>query len=143
MKTKFSELLKVRKQKVSEIEQQLAAARNEKEVVLLQKVQVESQINAFALPVEGDFASMKLALASRDYLFKEKEHKENMIKYFDQEIDRLNVLYKQANIEYEKIKHLHEVEVEKIVETLLKEESKQMDEIANQLFVRNRKRGTV
>jgi hypothetical protein len=141
MKTKFSELLKVKKQKLSEIEQQLAAKRYEKEVVVLQKVQIESEISAFQLPKEGDFSSMKLAIANREYLFKEKEHKENMIKYFEQEIDNLNFLYKEANIEYEKIKHLHEVEVEKMITELLKKESKQMDEIANQLFVRNLKKG--
>lgn len=139
MKTKFSEILKVKKQKVSEIEQRLAAKRHEKEVVLLQKVQIESQIAAFTLPQHGDFSAMKMAISSRDYLFKEKEHKDNMIKYFDQEINNLNILYKKANIEYEKIKHLHEVQMQKLIEQMQKEESKQMDEIANQLFIRKQK----
>ncbi len=140
MKTKFSELLKVKKQKVSEIEQKLAAKRHEKEVVVLQKLQIESEIAAYTLPSQGDFSAMQLAISGRDYLFKEKEQKENIIKYFNQEINNLNILYKEANIEYEKIKHLHEVEMQKIVEAIAKEESKQMDEIANQLFMRNRNR---
>ena len=140
MKTKFSELLKVKKQKVSEIEQKLAAKRHEKEVVVSQKLQIESEIAAYTLPSQGDFSAMHLAISGRDYLFKEKEQKENIIKYFNQEINNLNILYKEANIEYEKIKHLHEVEMQKIVEAIAKEESKQMDEVANQLFMRNRNR---
>jgi len=139
MKTKFSELLKVRKQKVSEIEQQLAAKRHEKEAAVLHKLQIESEIAAYELPQKGDFSAMQLAISGRDYLFKEKEHKENMIKYFDQEIENLNKLYKEANIEYEKIKHLHEVQMQEMIDAIAREESKQMDEIANQLFIRNKK----
>jgi len=141
MKTKFSELLKVKKQKVSEIEQKLAAKRHEKEVLLTQKVEIESQIASYALPQEGDFSAMQMALSSREYLFREKEQKEQMLEQINYEIAQLNLLYKEANIDYEKILHLHEVEQEKKLAQLLKEESKQMDEIANQLFTRKQTKG--
>ncbi len=138
MKTKFSEILKVKKQRVSEIEQQLAAKRAQKEMLLAQVAEVLSKIKDFSFPKEGDFRSFRSAQYGLEYLSKEKEQKENMIKYFDQEIENLNILYKEANIEYEKIKHLHELEEKMILQKLLKEENKQMDEIANQLFLRRR-----
>ncbi len=135
MKTKFSEILKVKKQKVSELEQQLAAKRAQKELLLVQLAEVLSKIEDFSFPKEGDFSGFKSAQYGLEYLSKEKEHKENMIKYFDQELENLNILYKEANIEYEKIKHLHELEEKMILQELLKKESKEMDEIANQLFL--------
>jgi flagellar biosynthesis chaperone FliJ len=62
-----------------------------------------------------------------------------MLKYFEQEINTLNILYKEASLEYEKIKHLHSVEIEKVVEMQKREEAKRLDEIASQLFSRNQK----
>jgi flagellar biosynthesis chaperone FliJ len=134
MKTKFSELLKLRKQKVSEIERALADKRHEKDQLLLQISEILVKIQHFTLPQSGDIAAFQMANAQKNYLFKEKEHKENMIKYFDQEIEILNSLYKEANIEYEKVKHLHQLEEQKMVDARLREEAKQMDEIAGQLF---------
>ncbi len=138
MKTKFSEILKVKKQKVFEIEQKLASKRAEKEILLTQIAQILSKVKNFSFPEEGSFSTLKSARYNLEYLYKDKEQKENMIRYFDQEIDKLNILYKEANIEYEKIKHLHKVEEEMILQKLLKEESKRMDEIANQLFIRKK-----
>ncbi len=135
MKTKFSELLKVKKQKVSELENQLATKRQEKKIVLNEISALISKISELQLPQYGNFAQLKVSQHERTYFFREKENKDNMVKYFDQEINNLNYLYKEANIDYEKIKHLHDIEEKKIIENLEKQESKAMDEIANQLFL--------
>ena len=137
MKTKFSQILKIRKEEVSKIELQLASKRAQKEILLTQVAEILSRIEEFSFPKEGDFSAMKSAHYGLEYLYKDKEQKENMIKYFDQEIENLNILYKKANIEYEKIKHLHQEQEKMILKKLLKEESKQIDEIANQLFLRH------
>jgi flagellar biosynthesis chaperone FliJ len=134
MKTKFSELVKLKKQKLSEIERALAHQRFEKQQLLSQISDIIVRIQNFTLPKSGDVSSFQMANAQKNYLFKEKEQKENMIKYFDQEIERLNILYKEANIEYEKVKHLHQLEEQKMIDARLREEAKQMDEIAGQLF---------
>ena len=140
MKTKFSELVKLKKQKVSEIERSLADQRFEKQKLVSQIAEILTQIQNFTLPKSGDISTFQMATLQKNYLFKEKEHKENMIKYFDQEIERLNILYKEANIEYEKIKHLHQLEEQKMIDARLREEAKEMDEIAGQLFSLNSKK---
>ena len=136
MKTKFSEILKVKKQKLSEIEQKLANLRHEKEIITTQLAETLSKINAFTLPKSGDYTQMQMALGQKEYLFREKEQKENMLKYYDQEIEAANLLYKEANIEYEKIKHLHDMEEQSMMEEAMRKEAKRMDEVANQLFLR-------
>ncbi len=141
MKTKFSEILKVRKQKLSEIEQKLASLRHEKEVITTQLAETLSKIKAFTLPGSGDYIQMQMALGQKEYLFKEKEQKENMLKYYDQEIEAANLLYKEANIEYEKIKHLHDMEEQSMMEEAMRKEAKRMDEVANQLFLRTQGKG--
>ncbi len=137
MKTKFSELLKVRKQKLSEIERELADKQSQRTVLQEQVAQISGRIAAYTLPQSGSYTAMQVALGKKAYLFRDKEHKENMIKYFDQEIKNLNILYKEATIAYEKIKHLHEREVAEIVAEKLRQEAKEMDEIAGQLFYRH------
>ena len=142
MKTKFSELLKVRKQKVSEIERKLASIRAQKARTLTEIAEIRTKIEAFMLPESGDFNAMRAALAHKEFLYRDKLQKENMLKYFDQEINTLNILYKEASLEYEKIKHLDALEREKIMEAEKREEAKRLDEIAGQLFLRKQK-GTV
>ena len=139
MKTKFSEILKVKKQKVSEIEQKLAAKRFERETLVSQSVALSTQIAAQEFPKEGNFAAMQRAYRGRAYLYAEKERIKNMIQYLDDEIERLYTAYKEANIDYEKIKYLHESEKQKKIAEMMREESKRMDEIAGQLFGRNAK----
>ncbi len=136
MKTKFSEILKVKKQKVSEIEQQLAAKRFEKEALVAQSFEISAEIGAQELPKEGSFAAVQTAYRGRAYLYAEKERVENMIQYLDDEIEQLQNAYKAANIEYEKIKYLHENEKQKKIAAMMQAESKRMDEIAGQLFGR-------
>ncbi len=136
MKTKFSEILKVKKQKVSEIEQQLASIRQQKQQTLNQIDEIIQKIKLFSYPNEGNYAELNIALAQKNSLFHEKENKENMLKYFDQEINKFNILYKEANIEYEKINHLHKLEIEKMLDEIKRQEAKNLDEIGTQLFVR-------
>ncbi len=138
MKTKFSELVKLKKQKVSEIERALANKRHEKALLRNQIADILQQLQNFQLPQSGDISTLQMATAQKNYLFKAKEHKENMIKYFDQEIQNLNILYKEANIAYEKVKHLHQIEEQKMIDAKLREEAREMDEIAGRLFLRNR-----
>ena len=142
MKTKFSELLKVRKQKVSEIERKLASIRAQKAQTLTEIAEIDSQIQHFKIPESGDFNAMRMAFAQKDFLYRDKLQKENMLKYYDQEINNINILYKEVSLEYEKIKHLNALEREKILEAQKREEAKRLDEIAGQLFLRKQK-GTV
>lgn len=134
MKTKFSELLKVKKQKLSEVERALAQKRHERAQLVEQSALIRSRIETFSPPKSGDYRQMRMALHSREYLFKEKERNANMIKYYDQEIAALQQLYKEANIDYEKINHLHTLEVEQRLKERMRQEAKDMDEIAGQLF---------
>ncbi len=136
MKTKFSELLKVKKQKVSEIEQQLASVRQKKLLILNEIDKINQDIKSFNYPSEGDYSQLNIALAQKNSLFHEKENKENLLKYCDQEIEKFNIQYKEANIEYEKINHLDNIEIEKKLDEIKLQEAKNLDEIGTQLFVR-------
>ncbi len=142
MKTKFSELLKVRKQKVSEIERKLASVQAQKAQTRVEIAELDSALCSLEIPQNGDAVVMHSFLAQKEFLYRDKLQKENILKYFEQEISNLNILYKEASTEYEKIKYMHTVEIEKLLEMRKKEESKQLDEIATQLFIRNQKKGS-
>lgn len=136
MKTKFSELVKVKKQKVQEIENSLRDARARKQNLQLEITDIISQMHTLPKPPHGEFSTLQLSYTYLEQLKLQKEQYEIMLKQTDVEIQGLQELYKEANIGYEKVLYLHDSEVQKELIVLKQQENREMDEIANQLFMR-------
>jgi len=57
----------------------------------------------------------------------------------NQQIEGIKELYKEANIDFEKINYLEDLEIKKQLEELKVQENKDMDEIANLLFTKHKR----
>jgi len=138
MKTKFSQLVKVKKRKVDEIESELLDTQNQKRRVESEIENILQEISELKTPQSGDFAQLNLSYSYLSNLSNQKKFKEEQLHSIIQQIEVIKELYKEANIEYEKIKYLDEQEIKKQLEELKIKENKDMDEIANLLHSRKK-----
>lgn len=134
MKTKFSELLKVKKRKVDEVENRLLDFRNQKNRVYLQIEEIDRDISSLKIPKSGDFTKITLSYAHLSNLSNQKKLKIEETLSLEAQIEVEKELYKKANIDFEKIKYLDNLEIKKVLLQMKIQESKDMDEIANILF---------
>ncbi len=139
MKTKFSELVKVKKRKVAEIENKLLELQNQKNRSLLQIEEIDDDISSHKSPKVGDFSEITLSYAKLSILSNQKKSKKEDLLNLQEQIIEQKKLYKEANIDFEKIKYLDDLEVEKVLHQMKIQESKDMDEIANILFSNKKK----
>jgi hypothetical protein len=143
MKTRFSDLLKVKKQKLADVEQQLQDVQHRKKRLEEKIVRVDSEVASLKMPQQGDFQTMQLSRRLFNQLLAKKEELLESLVLRNRQIEGLQILYKEATIEYEKIAYLHQEEIDKIVQKRLYEEAKGLDEIANILFVNKREKEEV
>lgn len=136
MQTKFSQILKVKKQIVDECERELLDIRNVKKNKLLQVQDLKIQIKNTQKPKNGSFLQLNMVYLNLRILSNQKKEFENDIISLDNQIEGLKELYKVANIEFEKIKYLDIQEIKRIIKLQDMQEKKDMDEISNILFSR-------
>ena len=138
--TRFTDILKVKKQKLSEVERELLDVQNRKKRLELEIKQVDSKVSALQTPISGDFGTLQIARQSFLVLIQQKELLTEKLEIRIKQIEGLKELYKEANIEYEKIAYLDAEEIKKELKRIADEESKELDEIANILFVNKREK---
>ncbi|MCH9812504.1 MAG: flagellar export protein FliJ [Epsilonproteobacteria bacterium] len=138
MQTKFSQLLKVKQQKVDEIEVEMLDIQNQKKSLLLKIEHLDKDISEISKPVSGHFSQLNLSYTVLSNLSEQKERYNEEVTHIDKQIMGLQELYKEANIEFEKVKYLDDQEIQKILHLMKVEEKKEMDEIANLLYKRRR-----
>jgi flagellar biosynthesis chaperone FliJ len=140
MKTRFADLLKVKKQKLDEVERQLLDVQNRKRNLEKKIEQVDCEIKLLELPQSGEFGLMQMSREGFLSLISQKEQLTEKLLLREQQIEGLKILYKEVTIEYEKIAYLEEEEMQKEMRRVKVEESKNLDEIANILFVNKQKK---
>ena len=125
MNSKFEPVLKIKKQKLDMIENKLAIARHEKNKLTndLEKTQQDILNNQF--PKKGTFATLQVAMSSYNILKEEKAQ-------LSEQISHLENQHKNAYMDMEKMKYLHDLEIRTKIEKLKKQESLALDEIATQ-----------
>ncbi len=139
MKTTFSNPLKIKKEIVKEIERELINKRQSRENLLKEIETIDNKISNFKFPTEGSISLLQLSKESFALFNEQKDKlKYNLVK-IEQNINTLNIQYKEANIEYEKILYLHKEEIRRFKKELKLKEDKMMDEVANILFERSKK----
>ncbi len=140
MKTRFTDILKVKKQKLSEVERELQDVQNRKKRLILKIEQVDGDVAALESPRSGDFGSLQISRQAFLTLIQQKKLLAQKLATRIKQIEGLELLYKEVNIEYEKIAYLDAQEIKKEMKRIADEESKELDEIANILFVNKREK---
>ncbi len=139
MKTKFSEILKLKKEKISEVERFILKERNEKFLLLEKNKNLELEILKIDQPLEGNFSQMQLSKFHATTFKRAINQNLYAITFIDKKIIDLNQLYKERKIDFEKINYLHNEEIIKYKKAVALQESKDLDEIANILFLKKSK----
>ena len=140
MKTRFADLLKVKKQKLDEVERQLLDVQNRIKRLEHKVAQVDHDIAVLKLPESGDFGLIQMSRVGFLSLVSQKESYIEKLAVRQQQVLGLKSLYQEVNIEYEKIVYLDAEEIKKEMRRLKDEESKELDEIANILFVNKKEK---
>ncbi len=130
MKTKYSQLLKVKKQKVDTIETEIAFLNSKKHIVENEIENIIDEINSIDKPKEGQFGTFLSISYSFDTLFSLKKSKESVLQEIENELSQKRDEYKIALMEYEKIKYLEELIIEQKLDKIKKDEQKLLDELS-------------
>ncbi|WP_024789642.1 flagellar export protein FliJ [Lebetimonas sp. JH292] len=130
MKTKFSAVVKVKKQEVDKIEKDIQKINYS--ITELNKKIEELQNILFSLipPQNGNFSLFSQIKTQQNLLRNEIEKFKNQILFLKSRKNELMNELKKANIEYEKMKYLENEEIKKIIKKAKLKEAKDMDEIA-------------
>jgi flagellar export protein FliJ len=138
MQTKFSQILKVKKQKVDECERELLDIQNVRKKILGKIEDLKTQIIKTQKPTSGTITQLNLVFSIISSLTNQVKELENDIISINRQIEGLKELYKEANIEFEKIKYLNSEEIKGVIKLQDLQEKKDMDEISNILFSRKK-----
>jgi hypothetical protein len=139
MKSKFSEILKLKKEKISEVERSILEEQNKKSTLLQKNRDLETEISNVDQPLSGNFSQIQLMKFHVTNFKRAIEYNLNKISLIEDNILRLNQLYKERKIDFEKINYLHKEEIAKHAKAIALRESKDLDEIANILFLKKNK----
>ena len=135
MNSKFTPIVKVRKQQRDKVETLLAKARFQKSVIEEKILLTNNEITNSEVPSFGDISIMILFREKLDILRKEKLSLHKNLDAKTNEVKHLQDTYKKAHIEYEKIKYLENQDFEEWMKKIKKQEQLDLDEISNMLFV--------
>ena len=136
MKTKYSQLLKVKKQKVEIIENEIALLNSKKEFIKKEIAELILQINSLKKPKDGKFGTFLSASYSFEKLHSFKKDKEEILRQKESELHQKREEYKRALMEYEKIKYLEDLLIEEKFDKIKKDEQKLLDELSQVIYKR-------
>jgi hypothetical protein len=134
VKTKYTQIVNIKKQIVKKVENELMKINFNIKRIENEIKDIEEEIINSPIPTSGDFALMISMRESVNVYRLEKDRKTEYLKKV--ELKKLNIeqRLKDANIDYEKMKHLHDNEVLIIQKAMKKKEEEEMNEIAIMLY---------
>ena len=138
MITKFTPILKVKNLDVEKLENQIAKLNNQKKALNLEIDSLNEELKSATIPQNGSIQELKQNFFQNDIIKQNIELKLQNIEFLEEQIKSTKLLLKKAMLEYEKIKHLHELEEKKMIDKIKKEEAKNLDEIGTLLFSLNK-----
>ncbi len=134
MKTKFTAVVKLRKKRVDDIENSLFAVES---MILKTKANLQNtkeRFNTLEPPHEGSFSNL-IAFEDMKKAFRyEIESLSQTLAYQQNQKNMLIGALKEANAEYEKMKHLEDEEIKKVLKARAVREAKELDEIGVMLY---------
>lgn len=139
MKTKFDQIVKLKKLDVEKIERELLKQNQKIEKANQELTQFKIEFSKFEYPKTGNFALITQFKTMQTAFLREIKQKEEELVFLENQKILLQGQLKDKQLEYEKIKYLQGEEIKKMVKKLKKEEAKNIDEIALMLFKRGEK----
>jgi flagellar biosynthesis chaperone FliJ len=130
VKTKFSPVVKIKKQEVEKIERDIQKINSSILQVKNQMEELQNILFSLTLPQNGNFSLFSQIKIQQNMLRTEIEKLNNQILFLENRKNELMEELKKANIEYEKIKYLETQEIKKMLKKAKLKESNEMDEIA-------------
>nr|WP_314889218.1 flagellar export protein FliJ [uncultured Campylobacter sp.] len=139
MKSKFTQIVNIKKRNLDKIELNLAKKRNEAAIIEGFVAQAANDITAYEIPSGGNFNEMRASLEILKAMRREKELLLERLSLTKKEIVHLEHRYKNANLEFEKMKYLQTQDFNVQMENIKKAETAAMDEFATMKFARLKK----
>lgn len=140
MKSKYSSVVKVKKQELDRAEIDLSKAKQRQRANEEALQRANEEYLSLSLPEQGSVLLLRQGLEFREIARGMKEFAKEKVKLSEQEMNHYQHLYKKAHLAYEKIKYLETEELKEFEEKLRKAEEKTLDEIAISKYFRERKK---
>ncbi|WP_458700168.1 flagellar export protein FliJ [Sulfurospirillum sp. 1307] len=135
MKSKFTPIVKVKKQMMDRVETLLAKARYKEQNISKKLSFTCKQIEETKVPKEGSISLMLQFRENLKILRDEKSNLSRELEISQNEIKQLQDKYKRARMEYEKMKYLEKRDFEEWMKKIKKQEQLDLDEVSTMLFV--------
>lgn len=136
MKSKYSPVLKIKEQKVNDIEIRLFNARASKSSLENSLNELKNSAKNQEFPKSGNWADLQLVIAINESRKDEIEMIKEKIALTNNQIYQLENAYKEAYKDKEKIKFLHSTEIENTIKKLAHKSQTELDELAVMGFFR-------
>ena len=134
MKSQFSKIAKIRKQKRDAIKRELMKSQNKERLLTHKIASLYDDIAAVQMPKEGLVTVLLMVNEQKSILNREKKRCEQELFVVQRNTKKLQLDYQKAHVEYEKIKYLEEQELQAIMDKIKREEQLYLDEISTMLF---------
>jgi flagellar biosynthesis chaperone FliJ len=138
MKTKFLPIVNVKKQIVKRVENELTNINFKIKSIENEIIAIEDEIINTQMPQSGTFSIMVAAQETTAIYRSQIKLKKEDLKQVELQKMNINRKLKNANLEYEKVKHLHDVEIQERIKEMKKKEELEMNEVALMLFNNNK-----
>jgi flagellar export protein FliJ len=134
----YSKISKINKQKLDKIESELFILKSEIKKINRQIDETYEAISSLVIPQNGTIKELNVFAQRRQVLNAQKDRQKKVLNTKNMELGYKQQSYKKAKLEYEKIKYLEEQELNEKLKKLKKDEQKELDEISNLLFKRDK-----
>lgn len=136
MKSKFSQILRLKKRNLDLAEARVAKSKNLLFSAEAALAAAKDELLGLSLPTKGDSSQLAMALASINSGRAQIAVMSEKVELAKKELAHFEHLYKQANLEFEKINYLHEAEIKAALLAAQKTEAAALDEFGTMGFAR-------
>lgn len=137
MKTRFSSLVIFRKQKVEEVERAIFNNNHMIEQSRQNMLSLQDEMNGMEIPSEGNFASLVQFQEIKRAYAVQIHQKQAELAQLENYALTLKKYYKEMSIEFEKARHLDDVERQKMIKERIRQEENELNEISIMLHNNN------
>jgi|GEM_PF-112983 PP-loop family protein len=138
LKSKFTQIVNIKKQNLSKIEANLAKKRSEAIIIDGFISEATAAILAYEMPQSGSFMDVRSSLEILKTMRREKELLVERLGLVKTEILHLEHQYKNANLEFEKMKYLQTQDFKIQIQAIKRAEDAALDEFATIKFARSK-----
>ncbi len=130
MKTKFTQIVKIKKQKLEQVEFELIEVNNAISNANDGILEINKSIKSLSTPMRGTFLQIKHHQDNLNrYIYEIKELKSTLTS-LNMKKNQIEMKLKKAHLEYEKIKYLDSVEIKKFLADKKRKDENELNEIS-------------